>query len=127
MNPGDVLALAREKNVKVVDFRFVDLMGTWQHFSVPVGTLDEDTFEEGLGFDGSSVRGWKTIDQSDMLVIPDPATAWIDPFLHEPTLVISCNVEDCLTREEYSRDPRSVARRTDCLCDLGRVAQDEAS
>lgn len=110
MNPADVLALAREKNVKVVDYRFVDLMGTWQHFSVPVEALTVDTFEEGLGFDGSSVRGWKTIDQSDMLMIPDPITAWIDPFLDEPTLVLNCNIQDCITREDYCRDPRNVAR-----------------
>ena len=72
MKPADVLSLAREKNVKIVDLRFMDLPGTWQHFSVPVGALSEESFEEGLGFDGSSIRGWKTIDQSDMLVIPDP-------------------------------------------------------
>ncbi|MHC4938309.1 MAG: type I glutamate--ammonia ligase [Planctomycetota bacterium] len=113
MNPSDVLALAREKNVKMVDFRFLDLFGTWQHFSVPVDAVDEDTFSEGLGFDGSSVRGWKTIDQSDMLVVPDPATAWIDPFLMEPTLILNCNVQDCITREDYNRDPRNIARRTE--------------
>ncbi len=111
MNPADVLALAREKNVKVVDYRFVDLMGTWQHFSVPIGSLSVDTFDEGLGFDGSSVRGWKTIDQSDMLMIPDPTTAWVDPFYGEPTLVLNCNIQDCITREDYGRDPRNVARR----------------
>jgi glutamine synthetase len=113
MNPSDVLALAREKNVKMVDFRFTDLFGTWQHFSVPVDAVDEDTFSEGLGFDGSSVRGWKTIDQSDMLVVPDPTTAWIDPFLMEPTLILNCNVQDCITREDYNRDPRNIARRTE--------------
>ena len=113
MNPADVLALAREKNVKMVDFRFLDLFGTWQHFSVPVGAVDEDTFSEGLGFDGSSVRGWKTIDQSDMLVVPDPKTAWIDPFLAEPTLILNCSVQDCITREDYNRDPRNVARHAE--------------
>jgi len=113
MNPSDVLALAREKNVKMVDFRFLDLFGTWQHFSVPVDAVDEDTFSEGLGFDGSSVRGWKTIDQSDMLVVPDPTTAWIDPFLAEPTLILNCNVQDCITREDYNRDPRNIARRAE--------------
>ena len=110
MNPADVLALAREKNAKVVDFRFLDLVGTWQHFSVPASALSEDTFEEGLGFDGSSIRGWKTIDQSDMIVIPDPSTAWIDPFLEEPTLILNCNVYDCVTRQPYERDPRNVAK-----------------
>jgi glutamine synthetase len=113
MRPADVLALAREKSVKIVDLRFMDLPGTWQHFSVPIQALSEDSFEEGLGFDGSSIRGWKTIDQSDMLVMPDPSTAWIDPFLREPTLILTCNVVDCITREEYSRDPRNVARNAE--------------
>ena len=89
MNPPDVLAMAREKNATVADLRFVDLLGTWQHFSLPIQALDEEAFEEGLGFDGSSIRGWKTIDQSDMLVMPDPTTAWMDPFLREPTLVVN--------------------------------------
>jgi len=110
MNPGDVLALVREKGAKVVDYRFADLLGTWQHFSVPASTLDVDVFEEGLG---SSIRGWKTIDQSDMLLLPDPLTAWIDPFLAEPTLVLNCNVVDPITREDYTRDPRNVARRAE--------------
>jgi glutamine synthetase len=113
MTPSDVLALAREKNVKTVDLRFCDLLGTWQHFSVPIGTLSVDTFEDGLGFDGSSIRGWKTIDQSDMLVVPDPATAWIDPFFEHPTLVISCNVLDCITRQPYERAPRNIARNAE--------------
>jgi len=113
MNPEDVLALVREKDVKVVDVRFVDLLGTWQHFSVPAGSLSMESFEEGLGFDGSSIRGWKTIDQSDMLVIPDPESAWIDPFLEEPTLVLNCHVEDCITRKPYGRDPRNVAARAE--------------
>jgi len=113
MNPADVLALAREKNVKVVDVRFLDLLGTWQHFSVPVQTITEETFDEGLGFDGSSIRGWKSIDQSDMIVVPDPTTAWIDPFYAEPTLVLTCNVYDCVTRQPYERDPRNIARNAE--------------
>ena len=113
MNPADVLKLAREKNVKVVDMRFLDLFGTWQHFSIPISAIDEDTFDDGLGFDGSSIRGWKSIDQSDMLVVPDPATAWIDPFYAEPTLVLTCNVHDCVTRQPYERDPRNVARNAE--------------
>jgi glutamine synthetase len=113
MNPADVMALARENNVKMVDFRFTDLFGTWQHFSVPLAAVDADTFTEGLGFDGSSVRGWKTIEQSDMLVVPDPTTAWIDPFLKDSTLILNCHVQDCITREDYNRDPRNVARRAE--------------
>jgi len=113
MNPADVLALAREKHVKAVDVRFSDLLGTWQHFTVPIEALTTETFEDGLGFDGSSIRGWKTIDQSDMIVMPDPATAWIDPFLEHPTLVLNCNVLDCITRQPYERDPRNVARNAE--------------
>ncbi len=110
MKPADVIAYAREKGVKVVDLRFVDLLGTWQHTSVPVQRLTPSSFEEGFGFDGSSIRGWKTIDQSDMLMFPDPATAFMDPFYAEPTLVLNCNIADCITREPYNRDPRNVAR-----------------
>ena len=113
MTPADVLAMAREHNARVADVRFVDLLGTWQHFTVPIEAMDEEAFAEGLGFDGSSIRGWKTIDQSDMLVMPDPTTAWIDPFLKEPTLVVNCNIADCITREDYSRDPRNIARRAE--------------
>jgi len=113
MNPADVLALAREKHVKAVDFRFSDLLGTWQHFTVPIEALSAETFEDGLGFDGSSIRGWKTIDQSDMIVMPDPTTAWIDPFLEHPTLILNCNVLDCITRQPYERDPRNVARNAE--------------
>ena len=104
MTPAEVLAMARENNVRVADVRFVDLLGTWQHFSLPIEAMDEEAFAEGLGFDGSSIRGWKTIDQSDMLVIPDPTTAWLDPFLAEPTLILNCNIQDCITREDYDRD-----------------------
>ena len=120
MNPADVLALAREKNVKMVDLRFCDLLGTWQHFSVPIEAVSADTFEDGLGFDGSSIRGWKTIDQSDMIVVPDASTAWIDPFYEHPTLVLSCNVLDCITRQPYERDPRNVARHAEAF-DRGDV------
>jgi glutamine synthetase len=99
--------------VKVVDIRFLDLLGTAQHFSVPIQAFTESTFDEGLGFDGSSIRGWKSIDQSDMLVVPDPNTAWIDPFMVEPTLIVTCNVFDSLSREPYNRDPRNVARNAE--------------
>ncbi|MEE8107065.1 MAG: type I glutamate--ammonia ligase [Planctomycetota bacterium] len=113
MNPADVLALAKEQNVKVVDVRFTDLLGTWQHFTIPVGALDADSFDEGFGFDGSSIRGWKTIDQSDMIVLPDPSTAWIDPFTKESTLILTGNIADCVTNEEYGRDPRGVTKRAE--------------
>src|SRR6266852_3852075 len=94
MTAKDVLKLAKEKGAKIVDLRFIDLPGLWQHFSIPVSELKEDIFEEGLGFDGSSIRGFQTIDESDMLLIPDPATAVMDPFTAVPTLVLICNVKE---------------------------------
>jgi glutamine synthetase len=111
MTPREVLALCREKDVKAVDLRFMDFPGLWQHFTIPVGRLDEDVFEDGLGFDGSSIRGWQAINESDMLVVPQPDTAFLDPFAQLPTLVMVCNVQDPITREDYSRDPRNVARK----------------
>ena len=111
VTPKEVLALCREKEVKAVDLRFMDFPGLWQHFTIPVGKLDEDVFEDGLGFDGSSIRGWQAINESDMLVVPQPETAFIDPFTTIPTLVMICNIQDPITREDYSRDPRNVARK----------------
>ena len=111
MTPKEVLALCREKDVKAVDFRFMDFPGLWQHFTIPVDQLEEDTFEDGLGFDGSSIRGWKAINESDMLVMPQPETAFIDPFTQMTTLAMVCNIQDPITREDYSRDPRNVARK----------------
>ena len=111
MKPREVLAMCREKEVKAVDFRFTDFLGAWQHFTIPVGKLEEDTFEDGLGFDGSSIRGWQAINESDMLLVPVPDTAVVDPFATIPTLSIICNIQDPITREDYSRDPRNVARK----------------
>ena len=111
MTPREVLALCREKDVKAVDFRFIDFPGLWQHFTIPVRRLNEDIFEEGLGFDGSSIRGWQAINDSDMLVVPQAETAFIDPFATLPTLCMICNIQDPITREDYSRDPRNVARK----------------
>ncbi len=108
---GDVLKLIKEKDVGIVDLRFLDFLGTWQHFSVPSHQLDEKSFEEGLGFDGSSIRGWQSIHASDMLVVPDPKTARMDPFTAAPTLAIICDVVDPITREPYSRDPRNIAKK----------------
>lgn len=109
MTPREVLALCREKDVKAVDLRFTDLLGTWHHFTVPVSRLDEDIFEEGLGFDGSSIRGWQAIHESDMLAVPKPETAFLDPFAALPTLVLICSIQDPITGELYSRDPRQIA------------------
>src|ERR1041384_4882307 len=104
MTPRAVLALCREKDVKAVDLRFTDLLGTSQHFTIPVGKLSESVFEEGLGFDGSSIRGWQGIHESDMLVIPQAQTAFLDPFAVAPTLVLICDIQDPVTGEPYNRD-----------------------
>ena len=109
MSPNEVLKMAAENNVRVVDIRFMDFPGIWQHFSVPIGELEESSFEDGFGFDGSSIRGWQPIDASDMLVIPDAATAKMDPFFEIPTMVLIGNIVDPITRENYTRDPRNIA------------------
>jgi glutamine synthetase len=109
--PADVVKMARE--VQMVDFRFVDLPGTWQHFSVPARALTEEIFTEGIGFDGSSIRGFQEIHESDMLLVPDPATAFIDPIFEIPTLVLICDVVDPVPMQPYSRDPRYVARKAE--------------
>jgi glutamine synthetase len=108
-----VIELAAEKGVKIVDLKFTDLPGTWQHFSIPVSELKIEVFEEGLGFDGSSIRGFQKIHESDMLLVPDPATAFIDPALKVPTLSLICNVRDPITGQPYSRDPRYVAQKAE--------------
>ncbi len=113
MTPGKVLAMAKEKGVKVVDLRFMDFPGMWQHFTVPIGELTEESFEDGFGFDGSSIRGWQPINASDMLVIPDATTAKIDPFFKVPTLVLICDISDPITHESYTRDPRNIAKKVD--------------
>jgi glutamine synthetase len=112
-SPSEVLDKARAAGVKVVDIRFVDLPGTWQHFSVPLSSFEEDAFTEGLGFDGSSIRGFQTINESDMLLLPDPDSATVDPVLQIPTLYLVCNVVDPITRESYSRDPRFIAQKAE--------------
>ena len=106
-----VLAMAKEEGAVMVDIKFTDLIGTWQHFTIPAENLDEGFFEDGLAFDGSSVRGFQTIDQSDMLLLPDPETALMDPTQETPTLSVVAGVFDPFTREAYSRDPRYVAQK----------------
>lgn len=113
MTPKEVLAFAKENGAKMVDFKFMDFVGTWQHFSNPISELGESDFEAGYGFDGSSIRGWQPINASDMLIIPDPATAVMDPFTAEPTLTMICNVVDPVTKERYSRDPRHIAQKAE--------------
>ncbi|HVN16672.1 MAG TPA: glutamine synthetase beta-grasp domain-containing protein, partial [Anaerolineales bacterium] len=116
----DVLALA--KNTQMVDFRFIDLPGTWQHFSIPSPTLDESIFEEGIGFDGSSIRGFKEINESDMLLLPDPNSAFVDPVLEVPTLVLICDVYDPITSQPYERDPRFIARKAEEYLKKSKIA-----
>jgi len=113
MTPKEVLDMAKENGAKVVDLRFMDFPGLWQHFSVPMRELEESSFEDGFGFDGSSIRGWQPIHASDMLVIPDPATAKMDPFYAAPTLTLICNIVEPMTREPYTRDPRNIVQKAD--------------
>jgi len=113
MNPKEVLDFAKKNNAIMVDLKFMDFPGTWQHFTVPIGQLSTDSFDDGFGFDGSSIRGWQPIHASDMLVIPDAGTAVMDPFMSHPTLTMICNIVDPITREPYSRDPRYIAHKAE--------------
>ena len=108
-----VMRKARDADCRIFDLRFTDLPGTWQHFSLPIDKLDDEIFDEGLGFDGSSVRGFQQIQESDMLVFPDPSTAFVDPTLEVPTLVMTCDIRDPITDEAYTRDPRNIARKAE--------------
>ena len=113
MKPKDVMALIKEKGIQAVDLRFIDLPGLWQHFTMSTKEFNEDAFDEGVGFDGSSIRGFQEIQESDMLLVPDATTAFVDPFLAAPTLVLICNVKDPVTGESYSRDPRYIAQKAE--------------
>ena len=120
MTPKEFFEFAQKHGANMVDLKFTDLLGTWQHCTFPVDTWDEDTFEEGVGFDGSSIRGWQDIHQSDMLAVPDAATVKIDPFFEKPTVSVTANIVDPETREDYERDPRHVARKaTEYLKETG--------
>jgi glutamine synthetase len=111
-NANDVMDYIKEKGIQIVDVKFTDLFGQWQHFSMPVEDFDPETaFEEGMGFDGSSIRGFQSIESSDMILIADPATAVVDPICQAPTLSLVCSVFDPISREPYSRDPRHVAKK----------------
>ncbi|MBI3995773.1 MAG: glutamine synthetase beta-grasp domain-containing protein, partial [Nitrospirae bacterium] len=113
MNVKEVLEFAKKNRIEAVDLKFVDFPGTWQHFTIPVEEMTEALFKEGSGFDGSSIRGWQAINNSDMLVIPDPNTAMIDPFCQAPTLSMVCDIMDPITQESYSRDPRYIAKKAE--------------
>lgn len=122
MTPAEVIAFAQNRGAKILDLRFMDFPGLWQHLSVPIGELTESLFTDGHGFDGSSIRGWQAINASDMLIIPDPNTARIDPFLQETTLVMICDVVDPVTREHYSRDPRNIAKKAEAFLKASGIA-----
>ncbi|MFQ5543290.1 MAG: type I glutamate--ammonia ligase [Nitrospiria bacterium] len=113
MTPKEVLAFAKKNKVEMVDFKFVDFVGGWQHFGTPISEFTEAIFEEGSGFDGSSIRGWQAINDSDMLAVPDPNTAIMDPFTKTPTLSVVCDIKDPILNERYRRDPRYVAQKAE--------------
>ncbi len=113
LTPSDVVKLVKDNNVKMIDFKFVDMPGIWQHYSIPAHRMSESLFEEGIGFDGSSIRGFAQIQESDMLVFPDPDTAFVDPLLQVPTLSLTCFVRDPMTLEPFSRDPRFIAHKAE--------------
>ena len=113
MNVKEAMELAKSNDAVMADLRFIDWPGTWQHCSFPIDMIDEGAFEEGMGFDGSSIRGWQAINESDMMMVPDPATAFMDPFFEHPTLVLICDIVDPITRQPYSRDPRYIAKKAE--------------
>lgn len=119
MTPQDVIKLCKSKRIQFVDLRFMDFPGLWQHTTVPISEVSLESLKHGFGFDGSSIRGWQAINESDMLLIPVTDTAKIDPFLQHPTLNIICDVRDPITKKEYSRDPRSIARK--CMSYLAKT------
>src|SRR6185295_8522530 len=123
MTPKEVIKLAKDREAKLVDVKFCDFLGTWQHYSMPLRELSEDVFEEGMGFDGSSIRGWKSIEASDMLLIFDPVTAIIDPFSVNTSLSIVASVVDPITREPYSRDPRNIAAKAEAYLKSTGIAE----
>jgi glutamine synthetase len=123
MKPKDVIEFAKKNAAVMVDLKFMDFPGTWQHFSVPLHELDEDAFEAGFGFDGSSIRGWQPIHASDMLVVPDPTTAVMDPFMEHPTLSLICNILDPVTQERYTRDPRNIAQKAEAYLKYTKIGE----
>ncbi|HQR39187.1 MAG TPA: type I glutamate--ammonia ligase [Blastocatellia bacterium] len=122
MDAKTVLHFAVDEQVKFVDMRFTDLPGSWHHLTFPINAFSESTFEEGLGFDASSLRGWASINESDMLMMPDPTRFWIDPFYEEPTLCLFANIVDPLTKEGYGLDPRAIARRAEAYLNFTGIA-----
>ena len=113
MSPKDFFEVARKHDAEMVDLKFVDMLGSWQHCSFPIDLWNDTTFEDGLGFDGSSIRGWMGIHESDMLAVPDASTACLDPFFARPTVSVIADVVDPVTRQDFTRDPRHVARKAE--------------
>ncbi len=119
---NDAIRFAKERGAKQIDLKFLDLPGTWQHLSIPAHRLDADLFDEGLGFDGSSIRGWQAINESDMSLIPDPTTMRMDPFSSVPTVSFVCNIFDPITKQPYTRDPRYIAQKADAYLKASGIA-----
>lgn len=113
MTPQEVLKLIKEKEVRYVDLRFADTKGKEQHVTIPASSVTEDIFEDGKMFDGSSIAGWKSINESDMILLPDPSTAVMDPFFEDPTLILRCDIIEPADMQGYERDPRSLAKRAE--------------
>lgn len=109
--PQEILEWIKRDNIQMIDLKFIDMPGIWQHLTLYHNMIDESSFTDGVAFDGSSIRGWKAINDSDMAMVPDPDTAWIDPFMEEPTLSLICSIKEPRTGEPYSRDPRSIAQK----------------
>ena len=122
MSASNVLQMIKDKSVKFVDYRFTDTKGKEQHVTVPSHTVDDDTFKDGKMFDGSSIAGWKGIQESDMVLMPDSETAVLDPFSDDPTLILRCEILEPLTMQGYERDPRSIARRAEAYLKSTGVA-----
>ena len=120
---ADVKKIAEDSGSRILDLKFMDFPGKWQHLSMPISLLSDDIFEDGIGFDGSSIRGWKTINESDMLIIPDPNSVFVDPFMQPTTLSLICDVFDPLTREKYSRCPRNIAQKAEAYLQSTGIAQ----
>src|ERR1041384_8721566 len=119
-SPKEFFDYAKKQQAEMVDVKFVDLLGSWQHCSFPIDHLDDGTFDEGLGFDGSSIRGWMGIHESDMMAVPVVETTRLDPFYARPTVSLIANVVDPITRKDFSRDPRHIARKAEAyLTDTG--------
>ena len=118
MTPKEFFDFCKKSNAEMVDLKFCDLLGTWQHCSFPIDVLDEGTFVDGLGFDGSSIRCWQGIHQSDMLAVPDPDTAVVDSFYAKPTVSVIADIVDPVSKEKYTRDPRHIAKKAEAFSSL---------